>query len=224
MDVLFYSFALTTVRSEFHLTSAQAGALAAVPMVTSAAGGVLFGYLSDRFGRARMLGWSIFTFSLLTALTATSRTVPQLVFWRAAAGIGLGGEWAVGSVLIAETWPERHRGKGIGLMQSGWALGYMAAAILAAMILRAGGGALSFSLAPRQPSSPGGSAAASPSLSPGVNPRRPASPRANSCSRRCGAASRSSPRCAAVCCSDIGGCSPGFRHTSRARWHLAAPV
>lgn len=135
MDVLFYSFALTSVRGEFHLTSAEAGALAAVPMLTSAAGGIVFGYLSDRFGRARMLGWSIFTFSLLTALTATSRTVPQLVFWRAAAGIGLGGEWAVGSVLIAETWPERHRGKGIGLMQSGWALGYMAAAILAAVIL-----------------------------------------------------------------------------------------
>jgi MFS family permease len=135
MDVLFYSFALTAVRGEFHLSSAQAGALAAVPMLTSAAGGVLFGYLSDRYGRARMLGWSIFTFSLLTALTATSHTVTQLVFWRAAAGIGLGGEWAVGSVLIAETWPERHRGKGIGLMQSGWALGYMAAAILAAVIL-----------------------------------------------------------------------------------------
>ena len=135
MDVLFYSFALSAVRSEFHLSGAASGALAAVPMLTSAAGGVLFGYLSDRYGRARMLGWSIFTFSLLTALTATSRTVPQLVFWRAAAGIGLGGEWAVGSVLIAETWPEKHRGKGIGLMQSGWALGYMAAAVLAAVIL-----------------------------------------------------------------------------------------
>jgi MFS family permease len=135
MDVLFYSFALTAVRSEFRLTSAEAGALAAVPMLTSAAGGVLFGYLSDRFGRARMLGWTIVTFSALTALTATSRSVMELVLWRAASGIGLGGEWAVGSVLIAETWPERHRGKGIGLMQSGWALGYMVAALLAALIL-----------------------------------------------------------------------------------------
>jgi MFS family permease len=104
-------------------------------MLTSAVGGVVFGYLSDRYGRARTLGWSIATFSILTALTASARSVPQLVFWRAAAGIGLGGEWAVGSVLIAETWPERHRAKGIGLMQSGWAIGYMAAAILAGVIL-----------------------------------------------------------------------------------------
>jgi len=135
MDVLLYSFALTTVRSEFHLSSAGAGALAAVPMVTSALGGLLFGYLSDRYGRARALSWSILYFSVFTALTATARSVGQLVLWRAFVGIGLGGEWAAGSVLVAETWPLQHRAKGIGLMQSGWALGYMAAAVLAAFAL-----------------------------------------------------------------------------------------
>jgi MFS family permease len=135
MDVLLFSFALTAIRAEFRLSSAGAGALAAVPMVTSALGGLLFGYLSDRYGRARALSWSILFFSLFTALTATSRTVAELVLWRAIVGIGLGGEWAAGSVLVAETWPVRHRAKGVGLMQSGWALGYMAAAILAALAL-----------------------------------------------------------------------------------------
>ena len=135
MCMMMYSFALAPVRQEFGLSSAVAGGLAAAPLVTSAAGGALFGYLSDRYGRARSMSWSILTFSLLTGLTATARTPLELVFWRAAAGIGLGGEWAAGSVLVAETWPARHRAKGIGLMQSGWAIGYMAAALLSAVAL-----------------------------------------------------------------------------------------
>ena len=135
MDVLLYSFALTAIRAEFQLSGAAAGALAAAPLATSAIGGVLFGYLSDRFGRARALAWSILVFSVFTAFTATSRTVAELVFWRSVVGIGLGGEWAAGSVLVAETWPAKHRAKGIGLMQSGWAIGYIAAAILAALVL-----------------------------------------------------------------------------------------
>ncbi|HXK04271.1 MAG TPA: MFS transporter [Verrucomicrobiae bacterium] len=139
MDVMLYSFALTAVKGEFQLSGAAAGALGALPLVTSAAGGMLFGWLSDRYGRARALVWSILAFSLLTACTATSRSVAELVFWRALVGIGLGGEWAAGSVLVAETWPERHRGKAIGLMQSAWAIGYLLAAVMAAVVLPAWG-------------------------------------------------------------------------------------
>ncbi|HEY1493670.1 MAG TPA: MFS transporter [Candidatus Solibacter sp.] len=135
MDVMLYSFALTAIRSEFHLTSAAAGALGAAPLVTSALGGMLFGWLSDRYGRSRALVWSILTFSAFTAFTATARTIPELIFWRAIVGIGLGGEWAAGAVLVAETWPERHRGKAIGLMQSAWAIGYLLAAVLAGFVL-----------------------------------------------------------------------------------------
>src|SRR5262249_42365178 len=121
--------------SEFQISSAAAGALAAAPLLTSAAGGMLFGWLSDRYGRARALNWSILAFSLFTGLTATPRRVAALVFWRALVGIGLGGECAAGSVLVAETWPADHRGKAIGLMQSAWAIGYMLAAISAATVL-----------------------------------------------------------------------------------------
>lgn len=135
MCMMMYSFALAPVRQEFRLSSAVAGGLAAAPLLTSAAGGALFGYLSDRYGRARAMSWSILTFSVLTGLTATARSPLELVFWRAAAGVGLGGEWAAGSVLVAETWPARHRAKGIGLMQSGWAIGYIAAAVLSAVAL-----------------------------------------------------------------------------------------
>jgi MFS family permease len=81
-----------------------------------------------------MLMISILTYSVFTAATATSQTVAQLVVWRVLVGVGMGGEWTTGSVLVAETWPAQHRGKAIGLMQSGWAIGYMLAAGLFAAV------------------------------------------------------------------------------------------
>ena len=135
MDVMLYAFALTQIRTEFDLSSGGAGALASVTLLASAAGGILFGFLADRYGRARALTWSILVYSVATAATASSASIPQLVLWRTLVGIGLGGEWSAGSVLVAETWPAEHRAKAIGLMQSGWAVGYVMAAGLAAWIL-----------------------------------------------------------------------------------------
>jgi MFS family permease len=135
LDVMLFALALGAIRSEFGLGAAGAGALASVTLLASAVGGILFGFLADRYGRARALIVSILTYSVFTALTATSRSVAELTLWRALVGIGLGGEWSAGSVLVAETWPAEHRGKAIGLMQSGWAVGYAAAALLAAAIL-----------------------------------------------------------------------------------------
>jgi MFS family permease len=139
MDVMLYAFALTAIQREFGLSSGQAGALASVTLVASAVGGILFGVLADRIGRARSLIFSILIYSIFTALTATAGTIFELVLWRSLVGLGMGGEWSAGSVLVSETWPKEHRGKAIGLMQSGWAIGYILAAILAAIILPAYG-------------------------------------------------------------------------------------
>ncbi|MCL4808690.1 MAG: MFS transporter, partial [Thermoanaerobaculia bacterium] len=109
--------------------------LASVTLVASAVGGIGAGVLADRFGRARVLVLSILAYSLFTGATATSRTVAELALWRALVGLGLGAEWSAGSVLVAETWPAAHRGKAIGLMQSGWAIGYVLAAFLAAAVI-----------------------------------------------------------------------------------------
>jgi MFS family permease len=135
MDVMLYAFALTAIRKEFSLTSAQAGALASVTLISSAFGGVLFGYIADRVGRTRALMLSIITYSIFTALTATAHSVWELVLWRTLLGIGLGGEWVAGSVLVAETWPAEDRAKAVGVVQSGWAIGYIAAALLAGQLL-----------------------------------------------------------------------------------------
>lgn len=135
MDVMLYAFALTAIRTEFGLSSAEAGALASATLVSSAFGGILFGVLADRIGRARALMYTILTYSVFTALTASSGSLVELLVWRALVGFGMGGEWSAGSVLVSETWPAEHRGKAIGLMQSGWAIGYILAAILAALVL-----------------------------------------------------------------------------------------
>ena len=134
-DVMLYAFSLNPIRAEFALSAASAGALASVTLLASAVGGIGFGVLADRIGRARALVWSILVYSAFTALTATAHSLPALVAWRSLVGIGLGGEWAAGSVLVAESWPAEHRGKAIGLMQSGWAVGYIAAALLASALL-----------------------------------------------------------------------------------------
>lgn len=135
MDVMLYSFALTRIQHEFGFSSAVAGGVASVTLLSSAFGGVLFGYLADKFGRTKALGIAIFTYSIFTAATAMSRTLPELITWRLLVGLGLGGEWAAGAALVAEEWPAEHRGKAIGIVQSGWALGYIAAALLAAWII-----------------------------------------------------------------------------------------
>jgi MFS family permease len=135
MDVMLYAFALGAIRTEFGLTAGQAGGLASVTLLSSAFGGIGFGVLADRYGRARMLQVAILTYAVFTALTATAGSVAMLVLWRTLVGIGLGGEWSAGSVLVAETWPSAHRGKAIGIMQSGWAVGYILAAVLAALII-----------------------------------------------------------------------------------------
>ena len=146
MDVMFYAFALTAIRAEFSLSAAAAGALASVTLLTSAVGGIVFGALADRIGRARALVWSILLYSVFTALTATSHSLAELVLWRSLVGVGLGGEWAAGSVLVSESWPAAHRGKAIGLMQSGWAIGYIFAALLASAIIPAHGWRVLFAI------------------------------------------------------------------------------
>lgn len=135
MDVLLYVFALQVLRQEFGLSNVQAGLVSSATLVTSAIGGVVSGSLSDKYGRRTLLIATILLYSFASAGTAFSRGLGELLFWRALVGFGLGGEWSAGATLVAEYWPTEKRARAISFMQSGWALGYMAAAILTALIL-----------------------------------------------------------------------------------------
>ncbi len=135
MDVMLYVMAIDAIGAEFDLSKAESGLVASATLLASAFGGVVSGALADRFGRVRMLMIAMLIYSVFTGLTATAQSFEQLIFWRALVGLGMGGEWSAGAVLVAESWPAQHRGKAIGLMQSGWAIGYMLAALIAATIL-----------------------------------------------------------------------------------------
>ena len=135
MDFMLYTMAVGQLRNYFQFGDDVAGMLGTVTLIMSGVGGTIFGYVADRFGRTRALMATILIFSVSSLGAATSQSVMQLLFWRAVLGIGMGGEWASGAVLVSETWPAHLRNKAISIMQSGWALGYMAASISAAVIL-----------------------------------------------------------------------------------------
>ena len=135
MDFMLYAMAIGQIRAYFNIDDGAAGMLGTVTLVMSGIGGLTFGYVSDRFGRTRALMATIAIFSLASLGAATSQTVIQLLLWRALLGLGMGGEWASGAVLVSETWPAAHRNKAISIMQSGWAIGYILAAVLATLIL-----------------------------------------------------------------------------------------
>ncbi len=135
MDVLLYVFAINTFKQEFGLSNAEAGLVSSATLIASSLGGIVSGVLCDRIGRKTTLIYTILLYSLASGGTALSSGLWDLIFWRALVGLGLGGEWSAGAVLVAESWPAHQRARAVSLMQSGWAIGYMLAAVIAATIL-----------------------------------------------------------------------------------------
>jgi MFS family permease len=135
MDVMLYALVLGQVQREMHLSAAMSGAMMSATLVSAAAGGLGFGWFADRFGRTRALTWSILIYSVATAMCGLAHSASQLMFCRLLLGLGMGGEWASGAALVAETWPARHRGKALALVQSSWAVGYAAGAAVVALIM-----------------------------------------------------------------------------------------
>ena len=134
-DVMLYALILTAVIEDLGLSRAQGGLMASLTLAASAAGGLIFGVLADKLGRTRALSLSILIYSIFTFACGLAQNVWQFATFRVFLGLGMGGEWASGAVLVSETWPEKHRGKALGIMQSCWAIGYGLAAIVVAIVL-----------------------------------------------------------------------------------------
>jgi MFS family permease len=134
-DVMIYALVLVAVMNDLSMTPPTAGLLGSLTLVASAVGGMLFGVIADRFGRTRALIGSILIYSIFTAACGLSQSIWQLAVFRILLGLGMGGEWASGAALVSETWPAEHRGKALGIMQSSWAIGYGAAAVVTALVL-----------------------------------------------------------------------------------------
>ncbi len=133
-DLVLFSFLLIPIGRDLHLSNEQQAVLLGVALGASGIGGIVFGYLSDVFGRKRVMMWTICLYSAGTALTALSTGSQTLLAFRLLTGLGVGGEWAVGHALLAESTPQRMRGRASALLQAGEPLGVGLAAVMGFLI------------------------------------------------------------------------------------------
>jgi benzoate transport len=134
-DLLILGFILKAVSNDLGLTQPQAGSLVTATLVGAVLGGVGFGVLSDRFGRVRVLTWTIVLFAVFTGLCAVAQGFWDLLIYRMVAGLGLGGEFGIGMALVAEAWPASKRARASCYVGLGWQLGVLAAALVTPLLL-----------------------------------------------------------------------------------------
>lgn len=134
-DMQMFSFLLPALTVVWGLSKAEVGLLGTVALIVTAIGGWGAGILSDRYGRARILVLAIIWFTFFGVLAGFAQSYQQLLVFRTLQGLGFGGEWAVGAALMAEVIDPRHRGKAMGYVQSGFALGWALAVLVATLLL-----------------------------------------------------------------------------------------
>jgi len=134
MDFMIYPLVISTIMREWSVAAGPAGLAATATLLASAVGGWMGGYLSDRFGRVRTLQVTIIWFSVFSLLCAFAQNFGQLIALRALLGLGFGGEWAAGAVLMGEVIRPQYRGRAVGCVQSGWAVGWAVAVLAQAVI------------------------------------------------------------------------------------------
>lgn len=138
-DLLILSFALSGIIATFRITDTEAGALTTLTLLGAVLGGIVFGILSDRFGRVKMLTYSVVLFAVFTGLSSLAMGFTDLAIYRFIAGIGIGGEFGIGMTLAAEAVPARMRARATSWVAIGFQCGVLAAALLSAPIITAFG-------------------------------------------------------------------------------------
>jgi len=134
-DMLILGFMLAAISADLVLSKTQAGSLVTWTLVGAVAGGVIFGTLSDHFGRIRVLTWTILVFAAFTGLCGLARGYWDLAVYRLVAGLGLGGEFGIGMALAAEAWPARKRARASSYVAIGWQSGVLLAALVTPILL-----------------------------------------------------------------------------------------
>lgn len=135
-DVMLYAMVVAYVMRDLRIDKPTIGFLNTLTLLASGLGGLLFGWIADRLGRTRALMLSIGTYSVCSFASGLSTSVQMLAAARFVLGLGMGGEWNTGATLVAETWPTHLRAKAIAIVQSSWAWGYAAAALVAGLLLQ----------------------------------------------------------------------------------------
>src|SRR5580658_121780 len=134
-DLLILGFMLRIISVDLKLTPAEGASLVTATLIGAVIGGIVFGMLSDRIGRVRVLTYTIVIFAVFTGLCGFARGYYDLLFYRTLAGVGLGGEFGIGMALVAEAWPSSMRARASSYVGLGWQLVVLAAAIVTPMLL-----------------------------------------------------------------------------------------
>src|SRR5271156_3842244 len=135
-DAMLFALVLALLMRDLGMSKTTAGLLGTLTLLASGMGGVLFGFLADRVGRKRALMASILTYSVCSFASGLATSIAMLAAARFLLGLGMGGEWNTGATLVAETWPTELRAKAIAIVQSSWAFGFAAAALVAGPVAR----------------------------------------------------------------------------------------
>jgi MFS family permease len=130
LDYMVFTFVIATLISLWGIDRGQAGLLGTITLLFSAIGGWVAGILADKYGRVKVLQYTILWFSICTIGIGFTQDFNQIFVLRALQGLGFGGEWAVGSVLMGEIIQAKNRARAVGTVQSGWAIGWGVAALL----------------------------------------------------------------------------------------------
>jgi MFS family permease len=135
-DAMLYALVLALLMRDLGMNKKTAGLLGSLTLLASGMGGVLFGFLADRIGRKRALMASILTYSVCSFASGLATSIAMLAAARFVLGLGMGGEWNTGATLVAESWPTEFRAKALSIVQSSWAFGFAAAALVAGPVAR----------------------------------------------------------------------------------------
>jgi AAHS family cis,cis-muconate transporter-like MFS transporter len=139
MDLQMLSLALPAVTKEMQISSVMAGALSTYTLLGMGIGGTLAGWLADRIGRVAVTWWAVFLFTSCTGLIALCDAYWQVAVMRFVSGFGLAAVYSIGTLLAAEYVPTAIRTTVLGILQAGWSVGYVIAALLSAYVIPAYG-------------------------------------------------------------------------------------
>lgn len=133
-DLILYTFLLIPIGKELNFSNVELSYVLGASLAATAVGGVIFGFLSDRYGRKSVLQWTIITYSVGTFLSGLSTGFEQLMMFRIITGLGVGGEWATGQTYVGETFPPKVRGRYGAFMQTGAPLGIALASVVGGFV------------------------------------------------------------------------------------------
>ncbi|MGD1043917.1 MAG: MFS transporter [Bacteroidota bacterium] len=133
-DLILFSFLLIPIGKELHLSNVGLSYVLGASLAATAIGGVIFGILSDRFGRKSVLQWTILTYSVGTFLCGLASSLEVLLLFRIITGLGVGGEWATGQTYVGESFPPKVRGRYGAVMQTGAPFGIVLASLVGGFI------------------------------------------------------------------------------------------